>query len=144
MNPPPIKPSRCLTDQEQGQLVTILNYKYAAYLKGRLFSLEQHIDDKGVYATVLLSKDDRTFYYPVEARLAHSASNLTPQEGGLLLLDYIDAYFGEFLREDETVLLPIDWTDFSCEGVDFQMRGEIRNLLREEQAEEFLAGRALS
>ena len=57
----------------------------------------------------------------------------------LLLCEYIGEYFAEYFREGGELYLPIDWADYSWEGVPLQMRGQILNLEAERLADELLA-----
>jgi hypothetical protein len=118
-------------------LAKSMESKYAMALKGRTFKVEAEVKGRGVFVKVILSNQDRSYYYPVEARVLYEKEELQRGEAALFLLDYIDAYFDEYLtQENEEIYLPIDWADFQYEAVDFQMRGQILNLKLEELAEQ--------
>lgn len=120
-------------------LAKAMESKYAMALKGRTFTVEAEVKGRGVFVKVILSNQDKSYYYPVEARVLYEKEEMQRGEAALFLLDYIDAYFDEYLtQENEEIYLPIDWADFQYEAVDFQMRGQILNLKLEELAEEFL------
>lgn len=119
------------------ELAKMLDRKYASQLQQRRFEVKATKDGHGVYATVTLRNDSGSFYYPVEARLAHGDHELSTREGVMMLLDYIDSYFDEYLREGD-VFLPIDWTAYECEGIPFQLKGQIFNLEVERLADEWL------
>jgi hypothetical protein len=120
-------------------LAKAMESKYAMALKGRNFKVEAEVKGRGVFVKVILSNQDKSYYYPVEARVLYEKEELQRGEAALFLLDYIDAYFDDYLtQENEEIYLPIDWADFQYEAIDFQMRGQILNLKLEELAEEFL------
>lgn len=120
-------------------LAKAMESKYAMALKGRTFRMEAEVKGRGVFVKVILSNQDRSFYYPVEARVLYEKEELQKGKAALFLIDYIDSYFEEYLtQENEEIYLPIDWADFQYEAVDFQMRGQILNMKLEELAEEFL------
>jgi hypothetical protein len=120
-------------------LAKAMESKYAMALKGRNFKVEAEVKGRGVFVKVILSNQDKSYYYPVEARVLYEKEEMQRGEAALFLLDYIDAYFDEYLtQENEEIYLPIDWADFQYEAIDFQMRGQILNLKLEELAEEFL------
>jgi hypothetical protein len=127
-------------DQEDCEaLAKAMESKYAMALKGRHFKVEAEVKGRGVFVKVILSNQDKSFYYPVEARVLYEKEELQRGEAALFLLDYIDAYFDEYLnQEHEEIYLPIDWADFQYEAIDFQMRGQILNLKLEALAEELL------
>lgn len=120
-------------------LAKAMESKYAMALKGRNFKVEAEVKGRGVFVKVILANQDKSYYYPVEARVLYEKEEMQRGEAALFLLDYIDAYFDDYLtQENEEVYLPIDWADFQYEAIDFQMRGQILNLKLEELAEEFL------
>ena len=120
-------------------LAKSMESKYAMALKGRTFRIEAEVKGRGVFVTVILSNADKSYYYPVEARVLYEKEEMQRGEAALFLIDYIDAYFDEYLiQENEEIYLPIDWADFHYEAIDFQMRGQILNLKLEEMAEQLL------
>lgn len=133
---PPISP---LNDEERTELERIMNIKYASKLNDRLFSIKAHQDKASSFVTVTLLKTDESYFYPVEGRVEHKSQNLSAREACLMLLDYIDSYFDEFLREDENVFIPIDWSEFSFEGFTLSLRGQILDLKSESLADKILA-----
>ena len=104
-----------------------------------MFTIKAHQDAVSSFATVILSKADESYYYPVEGRAEHHSQDLSPREAILLLIDYIDSYFDEFLREDENVFVPIDWNEFYFEGFTLSLRGQILDLKSETLADKILA-----
>jgi hypothetical protein len=128
-----------LNEEDCDALAKAMESKYAMALKGRSFKVEAEVKGRGVFVKVILSNQDRSYYYPVEARVLYEKEELQRGEAALFLLDYIDAYFDDYLtQENEEVYLPIDWADFQYEAIDFQMRGQILNLKLEELAEQLL------
>lgn len=131
--------SEFLTEEDCDALARTMETKYAMALKGRTFKVEAAVRGRGVFVKVILSNQDRSYYYPVEARVLYEQEEMQKGEAALFLLDYIDAYYDEYLtQENEELFLPIDWADFQYEAIDFQMRGQILNLKLEELAEELL------
>jgi hypothetical protein len=128
-----------LNQDDCDALAKAMESKYAMALKGRNFKVEAEVKGRGVFVKVILSNQDRSYYYPVEARVLYEKEELQRGEAALFLLDYIDTYFDEYLtQENEEIYLPIDWADFQYEAIDFQMRGQILNLKLEELAEQLL------
>ena len=130
---------KLLTVEEIADLSRIMNIKYGSQLKQRYFSIVSHVDQVVAFATTTLQNSDGSFFYPVEARMAHKEQNISPREAQLFLIDYIDQYFTDFFNEDEGVLLPIDWCTYRCEDFDLQIRGQILNQRAQNHADELLA-----
>ncbi|SME97039.1 hypothetical protein [Pseudobacteriovorax antillogorgiicola] len=128
-----------ITPEECQELATAMNAKYKIALKGRSFSVSARKDGPGVYVCILLKNPDESFYYPVEGRVMFEAEEMKASEAALFLVDYLDIYFEEFLlEEEESLYLPIDWSDFNYEAVDFQVKGQILNRKLEAMADQFL------
>ncbi len=128
-----------LSAEDCDALAKAMESKYAMALKGRTFKVEAEVKGRGVFVKVILSNQDRSYYYPVEARVLYEKEEMQRGEAALFLIDYIDAYFDDYLtQENEEIYLPIDWADFQYEAIDFQMRGQILNLKLEELAEQLL------
>ena len=104
-----------------------------------LIAVKAEKNDTDVLVQVLLSNEDESFFYPVDARVKFEVEEMSVNEAALFLIDYIDVYFEEFLlEEDEELYLPIDWKDFEYEAVNFQMKGQIFNKSLENMADELL------
>ena len=127
-----------ISEQECEELARIMSIKYAALLKQRQFYVSCSEDQACSFVKVSLSNLDQSFFYPVEGRIQHKAQNLSAKEGALILCDYIDSYFEEYLDEDENIFLPIDWQDFSQEAINFQLKGQVLNLMAENVADKIL------
>ena len=124
--------------EECKRYADLLNKKYAHYVAARWFEASIEQDMHGVYAKVVLRNESSSFYYPVEGRLAYAQQSISVRDAALLLMEYIDIYFDQYFKEDCDVFLPIDWADFTCEGVDLQLKGQILNLEVEQLADDFL------
>lgn len=133
-----------IKDSEIDDLTKIINTKYAAHLNGRVFKIFISSTDNTATAKVLLSDKLNTFHYPVEGTISHTEQEVSPRDGLLLLIDYIDLYFEEFFKDDESIYLPIDWSEHEFEGSKLYIRGQILNLERENKADEWLENRAAS
>jgi hypothetical protein len=127
-----------LTEADCREVQRDLTRKYAGTIKDRYFEVVATRDARGAYATVTLRNRSGSFFYPVEGRIAHHDHDLSSRDAGLLLLESIDAYFDEYLRDGD-VYLPIDWSEFEVDGVPFQLKGQILNLMVERMADELLA-----
>lgn len=127
-----------VTPEERTELALMLSRKYGAALNQRYFEVDLKSDGNGVYAKVTLRDKSGSFYYPVEGRIAHEDHSMSNREAALFLVDYIDAYYEEYLRDGET-FLPIDWAEYEADGVVFQLKGQVMNLEAERLADEFLA-----
>ena len=130
MNQPLISPAEC------AELAQIMGIKYAAHLDGKEFVISVQQQQEWVYVTVTLKNMQESFYYPVEARI-HRDVPLEPREAALFLLDYLDLYFDDYLREKD-VYFPLDWAQYVYEGIDFHVRGQILNLEAQRQADALL------
>ena len=115
-----------------------MNIKYSLFLKEREFSLESKVEASTVFATVYLKKEDKSYHYPIQAKINFQEEDLTEKEAILFLLDYIDYYFDEFFKENENIFLPIDWKEVQFDNKVFLIKGQILNLKREKEADLFL------
>lgn len=129
--------------QELQELAQILNFKYAAFLSERRLKISTEIDGSStVFVEVLLENDNQSFYYPIEARIDAKEQNLSPHDAALLLIDYIDFYLDEYFKEEEQVFFNIDWQEYTFDGINFQIRAQVRNLYHEKLADQLLQGTA--
>ena len=97
-----------ISQEERTELALMLSRKYGSALKQRYFEVDLKRDGSGVYAKVTLRDRSGSFYYPVEGRMSHDDHSMSSRDAALFLVDYIDAYYEEYLRDGET-FLPIDW-----------------------------------
>ncbi len=130
---------RLLPADVTAELSKLLNKKYAAARGQRQFSVTTRRDFDQVSTVVVLSDARESFYYPVEARINFVEEEMKPEEAAFFLVDYIDLYFEEFFHETENLFIPIDWTSFTYEAVDFEMKGQILNRYAERLADQMLA-----
>ena len=127
-----------LSEKEQNSFLAILNTKYASHLVGRFFELKIAEENSYVFVTVLLRNSTNSFYYPIEGKIGAREQDLSPNAAALLLIDYIDCYLGEFFNEDGDLYLPIEWSPHTFEEKEFQIKGQIFNLEKEQLADEWL------
>ncbi len=110
--------------------------KYLPFLNQERFMVEAGQDSDQVQLRVTLLRTDGTIAYPVECVYSYSESDRPDaSEIGFLMLDYIDVYWNEYLSGGRETFIPLDWAKHSCEGESFFIRGFVRNLDLEEQAE---------
>lgn len=130
--------NQIFTTIECQDISDLMNKKYAHILGDKNFEVKSFFEGPGIKINVILQNHDQSFYYPVEGRIIPDKEELNIKEALYFLLDYIDGYFEEYLTEDEMLRLPIDWTDYSYCGVDFQLKGQQINLKIEQMANELL------
>lgn len=129
--------TRIWDDQQNLEIEKILARKYAAYLEDERFRVEGGSDKDRVQLRVTLEKNDGSIAYPIEAvTLVERSSKESKLELGHLLLDYVDIYLQEYFSNDRDVYLPLDWSKHQCEGREIYLRGFVRNLALEAQADE--------
>jgi hypothetical protein len=129
-----------LNPEDKNQLQEILNRKYSVFLNEESFCIEIGVRGTEVCVVTVLEKKDGSWAYPVEcATLNTQETKQTPLQLSMILLDYLDAYWEEFLTEDRDVFVPIDWFERESEGISLYIRGFVRNLTLESQAESLLA-----
>lgn len=127
-----------LTSKECEELSHIMRIKYASYLRDRIFTIKVEVNRHDCLVNITLANQQETFFYPVEGRINFYEQELSPKDAAMLLIDYIDAYFEEFFKEDENVYLPIDWSPYSFEGFTLYLKAQVRNLKAERQADQIL------
>ena len=128
-----------LTEEYLDALADLMNKKYESVLTdGRSFSISTDYAYDILKVSVILANSDRSYYYPVEARIQHKQEELSCFEAAEFLINFIDLYFEEYLFEDDNLFIPIDWTPFSYDAIDFQIRGQILNLKLEAQADSLI------
>lgn len=133
-------------EAEVKKICQYLNKKFSTLLKNEKFSLETGFKGTQVQLKLILSNEDKSFYYPIEAICMNEPlpedeedEMLTPNDVAYLMLDYLTLYFEEFLTEDRNVFLPLDWSVHQSDEFSFFLRGFVRNLKVEKIADEFLA-----
>jgi hypothetical protein len=138
-----ISSTQLMTQEQTQTLVTMLERKYGGNIGNKYFEVETLREGAVLYAKVILRDALGKFFYPVEARINLEGQDITVSDARDLILDYIDAYFEEFLASDLSVYLPIDWANYDCDGVDLQMRGQILNKHLEAVADDLIDGKQL-
>ena len=126
-----------LTQPECDDLARIMTIKHGPSLGQKRFSIRCSEDEQGVFAEVVLSDDNESFYYPVKGRY-HKSGDLSSKHAASLMLDYIDLYFEDYLNDD-SVLLQLDWGDHVFEGEAFQLKGQVINKKLDRLADELLS-----
>lgn len=74
-----------------------------------------------------LASTDRTFVYPVEAKVDLRRQNLRLRQAVDLLYDLLGAEFDEHLRGDRSPFTGPEWEAVEFEGRQVFLRGQIRN-----------------
>ncbi len=129
------------TAPEKNQLLAMMfEQKYGAWLGRRFFEVESHVDGPVLTAKIIIRNADKSFFYPIEGRMMFAEQNLKIDDAREFLLDFMDAYVKEFLSDGEETYLAIDWSTYTCEGVELQLRGQILNYKIEELGDQLLAG----
>lgn len=126
-----------ITKEELAEFAKLLNQKHATAMADKFFEVAHAQKADEVTVIVTLRNTSDSFHYPVEARVLADAK-MSPKDCVAFLLDYIDMYWEEFFKEGGELYLPIDWSDHAYEGVDFQIRGQIHNLMLEKMGDDFL------
>ncbi len=128
-----------IDDDFLSEMTDLMNTKYQSVLfDGKRFEIKTKYEYEILTVSVILSNPDKSYYYPVEARIQNKKEELSPLEAAAFLIDFIDLYFEEYLFEDENLFIPIDWTPFTYDAVDFQLKGQILNLKLEQEADELI------
>jgi len=132
-----------ITNEQAKVLASMLDQKYVSQLGDRYFDVHGCKEGQVITIRVTLRDAKGTFVYPVEARMATEDQDLTVMEARDLLLDYIDAYFDEYLNGEGDTYLTIDWSTYECDGFELQMRGQILNSHLEQLADDLIAGKRI-
>jgi hypothetical protein len=118
----------------------LLERKYGAWLGQRYIEVESHSDGSVLTIKITLRNRDKSYVYPIEGRMMFSDQDLTVDEARDFLLDFMDAYIQEFLSGGEETYLTIDWSNYDCDGIELQLRGQILNVKLEELADQMISG----
>jgi hypothetical protein len=135
--------SKVTSDKNQ-VLAMMFEQKYGAWLGQRFFEVESHTEGPVLNATITIRNADKSFFYPIEGRMLYADQNLNMDEAREFLLDFMDAYVQEYLQGAEETYLTIDWSTYTCEEVELQLRGQILNLKIEELGDQLLNGSSTS
>ena len=118
----------------------LLERKYGAWLGQRYIEVESHSDGAILTIKITLRTRDRSYVYPIEGRLMFADQDMTVDAARDFLMDFMDAYIQEFLSGGEETYLTIDWSNYYCDGVELQLRGQILNVMLEELADKLISG----
>ena len=135
--------SAFLNVAELNSIENMIDVRFSSWRKDRSFRLTVLADAEILEVTLTLTNHTQSFFYPVESRLLHRSQNVSAKDSLAFLLEYLESYFEEFFKNDESVYLPIDWTDSEFDGIEFQIKGQIQNLLMESLADKLLAGQSM-
>lgn len=125
------------TPEEALSITQSMGSKYGNQLQDKFFSLESGSIKDVFYIKVTLQNKDESFYYPVMARMAYDSKKKSKPESTSLILDYIDFYFSQYLKDAE-VLLTTEWSEYECEDQKIQLAGQVFNLKLEKEADKIL------
>lgn len=127
--------------EETKKICDHMTAKFAPFLNGDFFQLESGYQGHQHQIRLTLMNRDQSFFYPIEAICIgdDEQKDLSSQDIGLLMVEYLILYFEEFLSEDRNVYLPIDWSVHHSDDITFFVRGFVRNIKSEKLADELLA-----
>ena len=132
-----------MSAEQSRSLSDMLDRKFGTWLGARYFEVKSQADASVLQLTITMRDAKGAFVYPIESRIAYQDQDLKINEARDLLLDYVGAYLEEFLTGGESILLTIDWSEYECDGIDLQMRGQILNMNLEQMADDLLAGKGI-
>ncbi len=135
-----VEHSKVMGTEQKKTLAEMLERKYGSWLGKRYFEVEGHVDGPALNLKVTLKTADRSFVYPIEARMLYADQDMKMDQARDFLLDFIDAYLQEYLSGGEETYLTIDWSNYDCDGIELQMRGQILNEKLEELADQWMNG----
>ncbi|BBH51674.1 hypothetical protein [Fluviispira sanaruensis] len=127
-------------EEEYLNIKKLLNKKHAAYLENEEFEIEAGVCKEQIQLKVSLRKHDNSVLYPIECVYVRELDDkVDHNEIAINMIDYLDLYWADYFIEDRDIFVPLDWSKHEFEGITFYLRGFIRNINLEEQAESFLA-----
>ena len=129
-------------DQTPKNLITaqLLERKYGAWLGQRYVEVESQSDGSALMMKITLKNRDKSYVYPIEGRINFADQDMKVDDARDFLVDFMDAYIQEFLSGGEETYLTIDWSNYDCDGVELQLRGQILNVMLEELADRLING----
>ncbi len=117
----------------------LLAKKYSPFLQDEEFVVESAKNRDQVQIRMNLRRTDGGVEYPLECvHPLEETNERDPEEVVMLMLDYLDIYWHEYLSDGRDTFLTLDWSKHSCEGVDFYVRGFVRHKTLEEEADKLL------
>ena len=72
-----------VSSEDCARLAAAMNTKYRLALKGREFSVTANLEGEGVHVEVLFQNQDKSFFYPVEARMRYQSEDMKADEAAL-------------------------------------------------------------
>jgi hypothetical protein len=127
-------------EDELFKVTKLLNKKHMIYLENEHFEIESSFDQNQVQLCISLTKKDMSKSYPIECVFIKETNQSYQNSSiALTMLDYLDIYWTNYFSEERTVFVPLDWSKHEFEGLNFYIRGFIRNLDLETNANEFLS-----
>jgi hypothetical protein len=124
---------------ETEKLLDLMCSRHSLYLEDEIFELKSGFNQEQLQIEICLKKNDTSVIYPIEIVCIHQDyPDLKMEEILLSIIDYIDLYWTEYFNSERNIYVPLDWSEYQFEGVTFFLRGFIRNLSLEKQADFFL------
>lgn len=127
-------------DAAADKISALMNTKYRTLLQDERFQVDSGYNDQQIQIKVTLERIDKSIFYPIELIFVSEGREdinfQSADEIASLMLDYIDVYWQEYLNDGRDVFVPLAWSKHTCEGVEFFVRGFVRNRSLEEQADE--------
>ncbi len=124
------------SDETTASISELLEKKHSPFLEGEEFLVESGRNLDQIQIQINLRKKDGSIEYPIECVYpVDSANDRDPSDVAYLMLDYLDVYWHEYLSDGRDTFFPIDWSKHTCEGVEFFVRGFVRNVKLEREAE---------
>ena len=127
------------SNEEIVNIKKLLSKKHLLYLENETFEIDSGTLSDQIQICISLIKNDKSTYYPIECIfIKESNHSIKETEIAFTMLDYVDLYWENYFSEERNVFIPLDWSKHEFEGVSFYMRGFVRNLHLESQAEAYL------
>jgi len=114
------------------------------HLKGEFFSFAMGQNDQQVQVTVTLCADNGSWQYPVQCVYPLDGDDfgekqkVSPQHISLLILKYLVLYWEDYFANDRDTFVTLDWSAHEFEGATFFVRGCVRHVDLERQANQIL------
>jgi len=123
-------------------LTETLTRRFSAEIDREAFALTCEGDDEGLVLTCRLARDDRRGAYTVEVHspVAHFENRTAARDEAVDAVGYVVEQYFSSGRE---VIPPLDWQPFSFGGPEVYIRGDLKNELLEDAADQLLAQDAL-
>jgi hypothetical protein len=127
------------SDDMTSSIQDLLVKKYAPFLQNEEFVVESGKNREQLQIRMNLRGKDGGVEYPVESVYPYDeGSERDLDDVVMLMLDYLDSYWHEYLSSGRDTFLTLDWSKHTCEGVDFFVRGFVRHVALEAEADRLL------